>query len=506
MGFIRKNKREIVLFIGIVILFFATRFYNILALPIFTDEAIYVRWTQIAKQDANWRFISLTDGKQPMFVWLAALAMKFISDPLLAGRTVSVFAGFASLVGSYFIGKELFKNKWIGILCSLLYCLYPMALVYDKMALYDSLVGAFMIWGFYFAVLLVKTVRLDVALIHALIIGGGMLTKTNAFFNLYLLPATILLFDVKKPHGIKRLLHWIGLVIVIIILSNLYYSILRLSPFSHIISEKNALFVYPFKEWIQHPFTFFWGNLSVGEWDWLRRYMTYPLLFLIVLSFIINKNFLREKLLLFIWFFVPFLALALFGNSIYPRFIFFMTLFLLPLVAFSLWEISQRVKRSYLSIILPLAFMLSVLYANYFLLFDFARAPIPISDLNQYNNDWPSGSGIRESIQFFQEKANTGKIFVATQGTFGMMPAVYEIYLIKNKNIEIKGYWPIGEKVPDEVIEKSKQMPTYFVFREPCNACANKMRAPSTWNVLPVFEYKMIAPQGVLTVYEIKPQ
>ena len=55
-------------FFGIILLFFVSRLFNILSLPIFTDEAIYVRWAQIAAQDANWRFISLVDGKQPMYV------------------------------------------------------------------------------------------------------------------------------------------------------------------------------------------------------------------------------------------------------------------------------------------------------------------------------------------------------------------------------------------------------------------------------------------------------
>ena len=91
MGFFKK-KSLIFFGLGIIILFFITRFYNILGLPIFTDEAIYVRWAQIASNDANWRFISLTDGKQPMFVWIAMVLMKFISDPLLAGRIVSVAA------------------------------------------------------------------------------------------------------------------------------------------------------------------------------------------------------------------------------------------------------------------------------------------------------------------------------------------------------------------------------------------------------------------------------
>src|SRR6266581_4945616 len=109
MSFLKKSS-PFLFGLGILVLFFVTRFYNILALPIFTDEAIYVRWSQIASNDAAWRFISLTDGKQPMFVWIAMILMKVIHDPLLAGRVVSVFAGLFSMIGLFFLTSEVFKN------------------------------------------------------------------------------------------------------------------------------------------------------------------------------------------------------------------------------------------------------------------------------------------------------------------------------------------------------------------------------------------------------------
>lgn len=129
------------------IVYFAIRLFNLLSLPIFTDEAIYVRWAQIAAGDASWRFISLTDGKQPSFIWFAMVMLKFFEDPLLASRMVSVFAGFFAMIGMFFMGREVFKNTTIGIICAGLYVIYPMAVVYDRMALYDSLVSMFMVWS-----------------------------------------------------------------------------------------------------------------------------------------------------------------------------------------------------------------------------------------------------------------------------------------------------------------------------------------------------------------------
>jgi len=68
MDFIKKYRSEILLSLGIIASYFLIRTASLLSMPIFTDESIYLRWAQTALNDASWRFISLTDGKQPMFV------------------------------------------------------------------------------------------------------------------------------------------------------------------------------------------------------------------------------------------------------------------------------------------------------------------------------------------------------------------------------------------------------------------------------------------------------
>ena len=487
MNFLKKYRLEFIILTVLALIYFVSRFYSILSLPIFTDEAIYIRWAQIAKQDASWRFISLTDGKQPMFIWLMAISLRFISDPLLAGRVVSVGAGFLTLIGMYFLGKEIFKNNKIGLISSALYVFFPMALVYDRMALYDSLVGTFAVWSLFLIVLLARKVRLDIALILGMVAGGGVLTKTNAFFSIYLLPFSLLLFDwVGKNKG-KRLLKWIGFCLVSVVLTYGIYSVLRLSPFFHIIAEKNTIFVYPLSEWLSHPFEFFIGNMQ-AFCDWTLRYLTWPLFILMLLAFFINKSFFREKIVLLIWFIFPIIALGFFGKTLYPRFIFFMLLPLIPLVAFSFLNIYSKFKKVYLFIIFCFLVFVLALKTDYLILTNFAKAYIPISDTQQYLTSWPAGIGVRETVEFFEEQARKEKIYIATQGTFGLMPYAFEIYLVDNPNIEIEGYWPIEEKIPLKVLEKSKQKSTYFFFYQPCSSCQGVGVAPFHWGLKPVMQ------------------
>src|SRR3989344_5479332 len=241
-----KRNRLILLVMGAyVLLYLLTRLYNLTELPIFTDEAIYIRWSQIAKGDANWRFISLTDGKQPSYVWVAMILMRFFDDPLFAGRVVSVMAGFATLIGLFFLGREVFRKVWVGVVSSALFLIYPMALVYDRLALYDSLVGMFTVWSLFVQVKMVQTLQLHYAFIAALVIGGGMLTKTNAFSSIYFFPITLLLLTLKPKERLQTFFRWATLGAIMAGIAYLYYSVLRLSPFFRIIDEKNALFVFP---------------------------------------------------------------------------------------------------------------------------------------------------------------------------------------------------------------------------------------------------------------------
>lgn len=502
MKFFQNHKLEIFVLLFLVFLYFLSRFYSILALPIFTDEAIYIRWAQIAKQDANWRFISLTDGKQPMFVWIAMIIMRFINDPLLAGRLVSVGAGFFTLIGVFFLGKEIFKNNKIGLLSSALYVIFPMALVYDRMALYDSLVGTFAVWSMFFIIQLARTIRLDIALLLGMTIGAGVLTKTSGFFSIYLLPLSLLLFDWKRK---KELLKWFFLAGCSVILVYLFYSILRLSPFFHIINEKNAIFVYPFNEWIKHPFYFLIGN-SNALWDWTVRYLTWPLLVLSAASFFVAKSFLKEKILLFLYFFIPICGLAIFGNTLYPRFIFFMTLFLLPLISYSLMILYSRFKKRYLFVVFYLFILSFPITTDYFILNDFSHAQIPSSDIHQYKTDWSAGGGVRESVEILRQEAEKGKIYIATQGTFGLMPFSYEIYLVQNPNVTIEGFWPISDEIPQKVLDKSKIMPTYFVFYQACVPCAGVGLPPERWKSLDlIYQYEKDYGKKYLSLYKVKP-
>jgi hypothetical protein len=459
--------------------------------PIFTDEAIYSRWTQIAKQDASWRFISLTDGKQPLFVWINILFMHVVHDPLLSGRLVSVTAGFLTMIGLFFLGKELFKKSWIGFISMLLYIVYPFALVYDRMAIYDSLVGTFYIWSLYVGILLVKRVRLDIAFILGFVLGGGALNKSIGLYSMYLLPLNLLLFNTKEKKKWQSLGRWVLFAGVSAVIAEIMYAILRLSPWFYIIKQKDSTFFYPLTDLLYRPVTFWLQNFSGnfhGLVSWLIPYSTWPMLVLVLFAFVFYKEFFREKVLLFLYFIIPFVTLPL-----------------IPLMSYWFFKLYEKRKNLYSFIVAFIILISLMLYADFYILTDFARAPIPQSDLNQYINDWPAGGGVKEAVHFFSDQAKTQKMYIGTEGTFGLMPYALEMYLVDNPNISIHGFWPIKDTPPNEAITMSKTMPTYFLFYQPCPSCSISDGAPITWPVHLISQYKKGVGNTYLRIYQIHP-
>lgn len=505
--FVKRYANEILLSFGLLFAYLFTRLYNIMSLPMFTDEAIYTRWSQIARYDASWRFISLTDGKQPSFVWLDMIMMRFINDPLLAGRLVSALVGIASLIGIYFLASEIFKNpstssgqaKKIGYIAAVIYIIYPFSLVYDRMALYESLVSVTTIWVLYLEVLLIRLRRLDVALILGMVMGVGVLTKSSAFFSVYLLPFSLLLFDFKQKKWKQELAKWAALAGVSSIMAYGFYSMLRLSPFFHIIAEKTSLFVYPIRDWLSHPFNFFVGNLN-GITDWLLAYTTIPFFILIFISFFLDdKKAIREKLFLLSWFIIPFVLLALFGRVLYPRFILFMTMPLLVLGAYSLNFILDSLKNNLLKWGLILASLILLLRSDFYILADFARAPIAKADTDQFMNAWPAGGGVHEIVAFAKEQSKKGKIYVATEGTFGSLPTyAMEIYLDENKNIEKRGIWPLPQEIPKDLAERAKTMPVYLVLND-------SPKPPAGYPVRLIQKFRKGISSAFMSLYEVIP-
>ncbi|OGG01454.1 hypothetical protein A2Z33_02875 [Candidatus Gottesmanbacteria bacterium RBG_16_52_11] len=472
-----------------------TRLFNLGLLPIFTDEAIYIRWSQIGSRDAAWRFISLTDGKQPLFTWIMMVFLRLIpGDPLVVGRLVSVFAGFVTLAGLTLLSYELFKSRAAALFTGLIYAVSPYTLMYDRLALYDSLVSALYVGSLYITVRLVRTLRLDNALILGMALGAGVLNKSSGFISIYLLPVPYLLFQGIRPT--RRLFIYALLAALAAVLALVYYSVLRLSPHFHMIGLKNTVFVYTLSDWLSQPFRFFRGNLN-GLTDWLIHYMTKPVLAASLLPLAVIWHRWREKTVLFLYFFLPFTGLALMGKVLYPRFILFMSMPLYVLAGVTFAGIFRLVRNRTAAATALILLLLPGITVSYFILTNPRYALIPESDRGQLIDDWPAGGGVRETTDLIRDRAQNGPVAVITDGTFGLLPYAFEIYLVDNPNVEIRGIWPVPETIPADIINLVRIKPTLVIL--------NQRQVAPSWPMKLIAQYqKGNRVDRTLRVYEVE--
>ena len=114
----KEWRKSIFVFVLIIILALILRFLKIYVgqQPIFGDEAIYIRWAQVMKAEPTLRFLPMSDGKQPLYMWVLMFLLKPTIDPLLLGRSLSMISGLFILIGIFVLTNILFKSKSSDVL------------------------------------------------------------------------------------------------------------------------------------------------------------------------------------------------------------------------------------------------------------------------------------------------------------------------------------------------------------------------------------------------------
>lgn len=450
------KRQDWLILLAITLIYFGSRLYQLTSLPIFVDEAIYSRWAQISLHDASWRFISLTDGKQPLFMWVAMPFLKLFSDPLFATRFVSVLSGYATVLGLVYAGF-LLSGKRLGYYAAALGIITPFLFFYDRFAVVESMLTAAGIWMFCLGFLLSRTRRLDLALILGLAGGLALLVKSPAAIYLLLIPISYP-FIAHTKIAAKSTLHFLGLFGIAAVLAYAIYNVQRLSPWMHMIADKNNDFVIsPLQMLRENPYRI-WQNF-VDSQRWLIAYLTLPLYTLVVLGWAKLWWDRRQFFLLSAWIWGPLTALITTALLYRPRYL----VFLVPYLLLAGASLLPRQSKSALIVlgllaILPLRFM-GLAYH------DPLRMPLHRADWD-YTSGWAAGNGVKEIAAYLESRADTGlEIIVGTEGTFGLLPHGLELYTYGTPNLAITGYYPLSQIPPQPLRDQvGEGKEVYFIL------------------------------------------
>lgn len=474
MNFRLSYKKELLILGLLIFLYFIFRLPNLTLQPIFADEAIYIRWAQVMKAEPTLRFLPLSDGKTPLFMWLMTPLFKIFDDPLFAGRFLSALSGIGTLTGVIFLGWRFF-NKKVAYWSALLVTVTPYIVFFDRLALVDSILTAFSVWSLNFALLLIRYQRLDVAMILGYFLGAGLLTKPPGIFNILTVPVTLITFNWARKDRERRIITIFFLLMIALGIGLGIYNLLRLGPGFDNLSSRNQDYLFsPTELWgrVLDPFLPHLGDI----FDWFPKLFTIPILGA-VLGGIVTAVAKRHKvaLVVLLWSLLPLMVQMAFLRTFTARYLLFSIAPLLLLGGWFISLISERLPfRSMdkfvttpllLIILLPLA-----LYFNFQLLTNPAQAPLPGEERRGYLEDWTAGYGFAEIAKFLEERSKNGVVIVGTEGSFGTLPDGLMIYLDKhshtapetNKIIVIGGKATVSAQLRDSALRHQ----TYFVANE----------------------------------------
>ncbi|MBI4157477.1 glycosyltransferase family 39 protein [Candidatus Woesebacteria bacterium] len=511
--FLAEWKFPLVLLLLILLFAIGIRLYNLNIIPVFVDEAIYVRWAQVMRAEPTLRFLPLSDGKQPLFMWLVIPFLKLFSDPLLAGRLVSVAAGAATLLGIFLLTYALFKSRKAAIIAALIYAVSPFSFFFDRMALVDSLLSTFGVWTLFFALVALRNLRLDFAFLTGFALGGGLLTKSPAIFYALMLPTTWLLarWPKEKKGKAVYLIKLLALFVVSLTIAWGMYNILRLGPNFHMIALRNKDYISPISHlWTnpKDPFIFFVDRSF--EWIWA---MGPGLALVLALVGLLNfRKYPKEILLLSAWFLFPILVQSEFARVFTARYILFSLPYLYILAASAL---QLEGKPSKILVGGLIIFLFTAFKFDYLLLTSPEKADLPTSERTGYLEEWTAGYGIKEVSEFLKQEymKNPGsKIVVGTEGFFGTLPDGLQIYLNDFPQITVIGVGIFIDEVHPSLKESKKAGNTTYLVVNNTRLKADPEKLglelialyPKALRSEGTKEYTIYGPQEALLFFEVK--
>jgi 4-amino-4-deoxy-L-arabinose transferase-like glycosyltransferase len=426
----------------IIIIYLITHLTKLTALPVFADESIYIRWSQLIMDDfSRYLFFPLNDGKTPLLMWLLVPFQYIFKDQLFAARFVSVIIGLVQVLVIGAITKALGGKKKAVQVSMILTTVLPFWFFYHRMALTDGLLTLFLSICFLFLIKLIldKNHSLKYSLLAGLFLGLAFWSKLPAILFLVVFPAPLLLIN-KKNWLNKYLLTKISLAAL---LGLTIFATLKLQPAFGQLFNRGSDFLYPVSDIFKSKV---WQNDWRNTKNFLYNisfYLTWPIITLNFVALFLKKHRKTQVVLLLsaILFLTP---MSLLGKVVYPRYLMPAIIFLTVSASLTIESIILEINKKKLNKKIAFSFIFifflaqTLAFSNNFIyqsLFNPDQAPLPPEEQEQYLLEWSSGHGIKETTELIIEQSKSENILVLTEGFFGTLPDGILMYL-HNKNVE----------------------------------------------------------------------
>ena len=145
------QRKTLLCLLGILFLAVFFRFWQLGSFPpgVFQDEAVN---TMDALNNPGQPFYPANNGREGLFMNLIALSFKFFGVNTVALRLVSAIIGTLTVLGIYFLGKELTKKENIGLWSSLFVALSFWHINFSRISFRVIMLPFAIVWFLYFLI------------------------------------------------------------------------------------------------------------------------------------------------------------------------------------------------------------------------------------------------------------------------------------------------------------------------------------------------------------------
>jgi len=420
------------------VFYLVTHVFNLVALPVFADESIYIRWTQlIMDEPKRYAMFALNDGKTPLFIWSMLPFQYLFSNQLFAGRLVAVLVGLAQVYVIGWLVDLLGGRKKTQYLAMLLTSILPFWFFHHRMALMDGMMTLWLSIALGGAIKVVKAKDNKEAWWSVDLVGLGfglaMLTKIPAIL---FLPVLGLVGFLPEKATLKSWFSASFKIGVGVLIGMVVFLTLKLGPAFGQLFSRGGDFLFPLSDilagaWKQTIISF------PNYFNYFVYYLTLPAVILVLAS-LFSPRGKRVHHWLFWSGLIFLLPIMVMGKVVYPRYLLAASIFFtlsLSLAFENFYAISLKQKNNFkkifiqLLLVLLLGNMVAASGVNMAMSwFNPTKITFVSADKVQYLHEWSSGHGIKEAYELISNMAKTEKIAVATEGYFGTLPDALLMY------------------------------------------------------------------------------
>jgi len=472
-------KKTSLLIVIFLVGYLSTHLYGLTRLPIFADEAIYIRWSQLIIDDwQQYLFFSLNDGKTPLLIWLQVPMLRMFADPLFAVRLLSVGVGLAQAAVLYGFTRTLGGGRMSAWLSAICVAILPFWYFHHRMGLIDGMLTLWlsltlwMVWRAFRHISThkpassVRRILLDKKILVPVVLastsfGAALWTKLPAML---LLPSLGVLALVAARNSRARIANVTVAAFVVLAGYTLFF-VQALHPAFPQLFSRGSDFLFPVSELLA-------GNVlqhtlpSIPNYaNYFVAYATAPFWILLIIGLFYGRHKLAVHQLFWLGllFVLPMFVL---GRVVYPRYLLPAMLFFTPAASLAIEGLVQGLDQRNLKPLTVLSLVSVVLlcanivnFSVRFMtpaMFNADQIPFVSADAEQYLEEWSSGHGIVETVNLIQKAAQTKRIAIATEGYFGTLPDAILVYFHNQsvENISVEGIGQPVQEIPDEFMQK----------------------------------------------------